>query len=270
MTHSIWKQAKFLGNGGLTVALTGSTGELGSYLLHELLQDPSIGEIHCFNRSSDAKSRQIASFKEKVLPTSWLWEESRVHFWKTSLSDEYFGLTPIEYNSLRENVDAVIHNAWTVNFNQPLSTFEPQLTGVRRLLKFIEDSPRPAQFHFISSVSTVGGWQTTHGPCIPETLHEESVVLHQGYAESKFVTESLCGIAAQRCGIPISIHRVGQLGGSSSLSGAMWNPRDWFPSLVKSSLSMGKLPDSLGAMTAGWVPIVSLASFSFQTMNDLF
>ncbi|KAJ6070275.1 NRPS-like enzyme [Penicillium canescens] len=130
---------------------------------------------------------------------------------------------------------------------------------MRRPLKFIEDSPRSARFHFISSISTVSGWQATHGSSIPETLHKESVALYQGYAESKFVTESLCGIAAQRCGIPISIHRVGQLGGSSSLTGAMWNTRDWVPSLVKSSLSMGKLPDGLGPMNVDWVPINTAA-----------
>ncbi|KAJ5775491.1 NRPS-like enzyme [Penicillium nucicola] len=266
LTRSIWSQARLFGKGGLTVVLTGSTGELGSYLLYELLQDPSIAQIYCFNRSSDAMSRQIASFKAKQLSASWLSEQSRVHFWQTSLSDEFFGLTPHEYQSVQGSVDAVIHNAWTVNFNQPLSAFESHITGVRRLLKFTEESS--AQFHYISSISTVGGWRAEQGISIPEALHSESVALHQGYAESKYVSESLCGIAAQRCGIPISIHRVGQLGGASSLDGAMWNPRDWFPSLVKSSLTLGKLPDSLGAMNVDWVPIDTAAQAVTQIVKS--
>ncbi|KAJ5317676.1 NRPS-like enzyme [Penicillium antarcticum] len=268
LTRSVWNQAKFFGNGGLTVVLTGSTGELGSYLLHELLKDPSIAEIYCFNRSSNAKSRQINSFKTKQLPASWLSEQARVHFWQTSLSNEYLGLTPQNYKWVRESVDVVIHNAWMVNFNQPLSTFESHITGVRNLLKLTEDSPQSTQFHYISSISTVGGWRATHGHSIQETLHDESVTLHQGYAESKYVTETLCGITAQRCGIPISIHRVGQLGGSSSLTGAMWNPRDWLPSLIKSSLSLGQLPNSLGPINVDWVPIDTAAQAITQIVQS--
>ncbi|KAJ6016810.1 NRPS-like enzyme [Penicillium sp. IBT 35674x] len=265
IVKSIWQQAQFLGSGGLTVVLTGSTGELGSYILNTLLQDPSITQIYCLNRSANAAGRQIASFKKKHLSSTWLTETSRVQFWPSSLGDEYLGLTPEKYSFLEKNVDVVIHNAWLVNFNQPIANFESHIVGVRRLLKMIEHSPRNADFHFVSSISAVMGQPVAPGSTVPETLPGIQGPLKQGYGESKFVGESLCQIASERSGLRIAIHRVGQLGGPSNPEAGMWNPRDWLPSLVRSSQTMRKLPDSLGPFQVDWLPI----DVSARIMTDI-
>ncbi|PYH41592.1 NRPS-like enzyme [Aspergillus saccharolyticus JOP 1030-1] len=256
LIHSVWNHARHLGQGGITVVLTGSTGDLGSHLLHQLLQVPTVAEIYCLNRGSDAVDRQVTNFRERGLSDGWLRDTSRVHFWQIGLGDELLGLSPAQYDYLRNTTDVYIHNAWPVNFNQPLKAFEKDmLPGLRRLLQLVEESPRRAHLHYVSSISTVGGWEKTHGPTILETLHDASVVQGIGYAESKFVAESLCGIAAQRSNLAISVHRVGQVGGPSSPTGGMWNPRDWFPAMVRSSMSMSKVPDTLGTINVNWVPI---------------
>ena len=148
----------------------------------------------------------------------------------------------------------IIHNAWAVNFNQSLPSFASHLTGVRRLLNFVESSARKPDFHFVSSISTVAG---STEDIVREEAHDISCVLPQGYAESKHIAERLCEFSSKQSGSRIAIHRVGQLGGPSNLSGGMWNTRDWFSSLVKSSLTMRRVPDSLGPMQVDWVPIVS-------------
>ncbi|PYI21028.1 acetyl-CoA synthetase-like protein [Aspergillus violaceofuscus CBS 115571] len=256
LVHSIWNHSQHLGHGGITVVLTGSTGDLGSRLLHQLLQIPSVADIYCLNRSADAADRQVNSFHERGLSDGWLTKASRVHFWQISLGDDMLGLTPAQYRHLRDTADVYVHNAWPVDFHKPLKAFEsPMLTGLRRLLSLVEESPRRAHLHYMSSVSTVGAWQASHGSTIPETLHDASVVQELGYAESKYVAESLCEIAAQRSNLPISIHRIGQLGGPSSPKGGMWTSRDWFPAMVCSSITTGKIPDSLGAMKVNWIPI---------------
>lgn len=256
IVRSIWQQAQFLGSGGLTVVLTGSTGELGSYILNTLLQDPSITQIYCLNRSADAAERQIASFEKKHLSSTWLTETSRVQFWMTNLGDEYLGLTPEKYSFLEKNIDVVIHNAWSVNFNQPIANFESHIVGLRRLLKMVEHSSRNADFHFVSSISAVIGQPVAPGSTIPETLPGIQGPLRQGYGESKYVGENLCQIASERSGLRIAIHRVGQLGGPSDPEAGMWNTRDWLPSLVRSSETMRKLPASLGLFQVDWLPIV--------------
>ncbi|KAJ5734324.1 NRPS-like enzyme [Penicillium malachiteum] len=252
----IWEQKQLLGPDEAIVAITGTTGELGSYLLHCLLQDPSISRIYCLNRSDDAAKRQITSFEKKGLPTTWLTETSRVQFWTCSLEKENLGLSPEKYNFLKENVDIVLHSAWTVNFNQPVAFFESQIVGVRRLLTLIGQSSHRAHFHFVSSVAAVLGLNSaTSNTMITETLHDVTQTLHQGYGESKFVAEHLCGIASQQSSSRISIHRVGQLGGPSTSGAGMWNTRDWFPALIRSSRTMRKIPSSLGSLYVDWLPI---------------
>lgn len=54
-----------------------------------------------------------------------------------------------------------------------------------------------------------------------------------GYAESKWVAEKLCSIAAERTALrPICV-RVGQICGSDT---GAWNPSEWLPSLIRSSV----------------------------------
>ncbi|EHA19603.1 hypothetical protein ASPNIDRAFT_129526 [Aspergillus niger ATCC 1015] len=257
LTHAIWQQAQSLQLRGKTVLLTGSTGELGSYLLEELLQDPTITHVYCLNRSADAETRQLARFREKRLADGWLVETSRVKFWQADLSQERLGLTEEEYSYLRERVDIIFHNAWMVNFNLPLSSFRSQLEGTGRLLNLIKDSPRQAAFHFISSIAAVSGRSTIlpETDHIAETLYGPSTVLSQGYAESKYAAEVLCDLVAGETQQTIAIHRVGQLGGPADAEAGMWTTRDWFPALVRTSQTMKELPDSIGSIPVDWVPI---------------
>jgi acyl-CoA synthetase (AMP-forming)/AMP-acid ligase II/acyl carrier protein len=254
-----WEQSQYLSCGGTRVILTGSTGELGSFLLDRLLRDPSITQITCLNRSADAAERQLQSFRQKQLSSFWLTDTTRVTFKQAKLHEPHLGLDPDTYKRLEKDTSVIIHNAWPVNFNQNLASFEPHLAGVRRLLNLAEHSALQPEFHFVSSISTVAAQSGDAGQRILERPQDPSSVLPQGYAESKFVAERLCEISSKRSGAKIAIHRVGQLGGPSSLSAGMWNMRDWFPSLVRSSLTMEKLPDSLGSMQVDWLPIVSLA-----------
>lgn len=258
LTHAIWQQAQSLQLRGKTVLLTGSTGELGSYLLEELLQDPTITHVYCLNRSADAETRQLAKFREKRLADGWLVETSRVKFWQADLSQERLGLTEEEYSYLRERVDIIFHNAWMVNFNLPLSSFRSQLEGTGRLLNLIKGSARQAAFHFISSIAAVSGRSTIlpETDHIAETLHGPSTVLSQGYAESKYAAEVLCDLVARETQQTIAIHRVGQLGGPADAEAGMWTTRDWFPALVRTSQTMKELPDSIGSIPVDWVPIV--------------
>ncbi|CAG8935291.1 unnamed protein product [Penicillium salamii] len=254
MMKFAWDQAQHLAGGDIQVILTGSTGELGSFLLNQLLQDLTITRVICLNRSPDAAERQLQTFRRKKLSSFWLTESSRVEFHQCQLHDIYLGLGQEKYTALQRDVSIIIHNAWPVNFNQSLASFEPHLTGVRRLLNFVESSARKPEFHFISSISTVAG---SVSDSVIEKPQDISCVLPQGYAESKYIAERLCELSSKQSGSRIAIHRVGQLGGPSCLSAGMWNTRDWFPSLVKSSLTMGKIPDSLGSMQVDWLPIVS-------------
>jgi thioester reductase-like protein len=245
------------------VILTGSTGSLGSYLLYELVKDPSITLIYCLNRSDDAAARQASSFKEKglAIPPDF---HVRVEFLQAKFGSVQFGLSDQKYNELRQSVDLVVHNAWKVNFNHKVEAFEDvHIRGVRRLVDFSIQSTHRAHIHFISSISTIGAWCSQHGPSVLEIPFEDpDVVLRQGYGESKHIAERICAIASIRSAVPTSIHRVGQIGGPTTTMG-QWNPQEWLPSIIATSKTIGQVPQSLGNMQVDWVPVVHTPLFTF-------
>ncbi|KKZ67205.1 hypothetical protein EMCG_07103 [[Emmonsia] crescens] len=252
-----------------SVILTGSTGSLGSYLLHELLLDPAVAKVYCLNRSEDAAARQTQSFQDKGFSSLNAFA-SRVEFFHAKFGDERLGLASDIYDQLLQSVDTIIHNAWKVNFNHQVEAFEyPHIEGVRRLVDLSIASTQRAHIHFISSISTVEGWNTTkRGTLIPEEIFEDvDVVMRTGYGESKHVGERICAFASSYCGIPTTIHRVGQIGGPTTEKG-MWNKQEWFPSLVATSKTVKQLPSSLGAITVDWIPVDTIARIIIDILRS--
>ncbi|KAJ5506168.1 Male sterility NAD-binding [Penicillium expansum] len=240
---------------GHAVILTGSTGSLGAYLLHELLSDLSVTKIYCLNRSDDAATRQLQSLREKGLRTFNKFPR-RVEFLQAQFGTEKFGLDDAKYDHMLQEVDTIIHNAWKVNFNHRVEAFEnPHIAGVRRLVEFSVASDKSAHIHFISSISTIEGYSLERGPSIPEVIfNDPSSALRQGYGESKHVSERICAAASARCGVPTSIHRVGQIGGPTMEKG-IWNKQEWVPSLIATSKTIGQIPNGLGSVSVQWVPV---------------
>lgn len=58
--------------GGIVVLLTGSTGNVGSHLLVDLLREPSISRVYTLNRGPDTEARQMAAFTDRNLPVNLL------------------------------------------------------------------------------------------------------------------------------------------------------------------------------------------------------
>lgn len=242
-----------------TVILTGSTGSLGNYILHSLLHDPTVAKVYCLNRS-EAKERQIKSFAEKGLSLGPDFQ-SKVEFLQSSFGAEQFGLPDDKYAEMLGSVDTIVHNAWRVDFNITVDSFEDvHIQSVRRFVDFSIDSTHHAHVHFVSSVATIGAWKIIHGPAVPSEFIENSdVVLPQGYGESKHIGERICLAASRRAGVPTTIHRVGQVAGPTMEKG-VWNPQEWVPTIVATSKSLSKVPETLGSTPVDWIPVDTLAS----------
>lgn len=249
----------------VTAILTGSTGTIGTFLLRALLDRPGIGHIFCLNRSEDGgRGVQKLRMTERGLNLGDL--DGKVTFLQADFSQPLLGLDEEVYKELCASVGLIIHNAWPVNFNLRLTAFRPQLVGLVNLLRLSTDATslgHTAYFVFISSISAVG----TGGPEVGNAAAPERVLglgdapHTNGYARSKFLSELLCETAAQKLGIPVTIARVGQVAGAVRLQGGEWNRREWLPSLVKGSLSMGCIPEDLGPQFSeiDWVPVDLLA-----------
>ncbi|OOQ87627.1 NRPS-like enzyme [Penicillium brasilianum] len=247
------------------VVLTGSTGSLGTYLLHDLIKNPTIAKVYCLNRS-DAETRQKNSFSEKGLGVSSD-EWAKIEFLQASLGEPQFDLERAKYEEMSSLADTVIHNAWKVDFNQSVESFETHIKGVRNFIDFSLQSRHNAHIHFVSSVSTVGAWTRQMGSLVPEEPIEDSdVALQQGYGESKYVAERICLEASRRCHVPTTVYRVGQIAGPT-LPNGQWNRQEWLPTIIASSKAMGKIPSGLGSMAVDWVPVDTLSSILTEILH---
>lgn len=240
---------------GRRVLVTGSTGALGSHLLHHLLADPNVVHIYCCNRSDGSEALQAK--RNQMRGLHFQFDSNRVTFLTTDLSKANLGLPTAEYEKLF-HVTSIIHNAWPVNFNLSLSAFRPQLAGLVNLIQ-LAALANSASLFFVSSIGSVMSYSPASG------LVEEEVLVNpvpslNGYAESKQISESLLDYAAKKLAIDARFARVGQISGAVNYPG-VWNPAEWFPSLVISSVQSGALPDSLGVTfnNIDWIPIDVLA-----------
>lgn len=250
-----------------TVVLTGSTGSLGNYFLELLIADPKVEHIYCLNRSADAKQRQEKEFRGRGIGNPGFAE---VTFLRAAFGEERFGLPAQPYEEMQRSATVFVHNAWAVDFNQDLSSFEPvHIAGTRRCIDFsISSKYRPHVF-FVSSIASVGSFKAigNTGEVPEEALEDNALPLPQGYGESKHVASRILAVAAKQCGVPVTVIRAGQLAGPAVKPG-VWNKNEWLPSLVATSKALKKVPRTLGKQdTVDWVPMDDVAQIMLDLMH---
>jgi thioester reductase-like protein len=183
------------------------------------------------------------------------------------------------YTQLFESVTDIIHSAWPVNFNLPLqalrgsededASFEHHIAGVRKLIDFAAVAPRKPQLTFISSLSSVVNYKDAESGGMPETVVEDSVAPSEGdYGRSKWLAEVMLDMAAKSDVLTTRprVVRIGQIAGPSPEIGSMqgrgttWPKREMVPSMIRSSATIGALPESLFAMEKlRWIPVDEVA-----------
>lgn len=250
-------------NENQVVILTGSTGMLGSYLLDRLSRNPRVAKIVCLNRAADGgRAQQTQALTSRGLDASVL-SSHRVEFHHADVSRPDLGLPSNVYARLLAEADRVIHNAWPVNFNIPIESFEPFLAGCRHVGDLAASAARRVAVTFISSIATADRWDAErHGAeTIPERRLEDFALPAGGYGRSKMVGSLILeDVAARGAGdFPCAVVRVGQVAGPEAERG-MWNRQEWLPSIVASSLHLGVLPKNLGSMgRVDWTPAEKMA-----------
>ncbi|KAF8121589.1 acetyl-CoA synthetase-like protein [Boletus edulis] len=243
------------------VLLTGSTGGLGSFLLSELLKCPVVQRVYAFNRPSSIQSieeRQKAAFKDKSLQIDLL-DSNKLVYVEAAASQQKCGLSPTQYEEvIRNSVTLLIHNAWRLDFNMAISSFDDSIRASRNLVDLCLDSPQRqnVRFLFASSVGSAQGWDYLKGPFPEEVQLDPCIAVGAGYGEGKYATERII----VRSGIHATSLRIGQIVGGL---GGSWATTDWFPILVKSSIALGVLPEAVGGVS--WLRREEVASAILET-----
>ncbi|KAG1854078.1 male sterility protein-domain-containing protein, partial [Suillus tomentosus] len=209
-----------------------------------------VSVVYAFNRPSKGASiqqRQENSFKDHGLDFTVLQSDKLVYV-ETDTSDDHLGLDKELYQKICTSVTVIIHNAWRLDFNLALSSFDTHVRGMRNLIDLALSSPRhpKPRFMFASSISSAQSWDKAKGPFPEEVEYDAGVAVGLGYGASKYVSERVLVNSK----LPASSFRIGKVSGGPP-RGA-WSTTNWLPIIVKSSISLGALPEAKGFVS--WIP----------------
>jgi thioester reductase-like protein len=125
---------------------------------------------------------------------------------------------------------------------------------------------------FLSNIGAAHHWaqEGYDGPVPEAKLDHLQVADSSGYAQSKLLAEHLFAAASERLDLPVTICRLGQIAGPVNSTSGMWDPQEWFPSMLLSSKRMGRMPDSLATMDCvDWIPVDILADVLLNVIDGM-
>jgi dTDP-4-dehydrorhamnose reductase len=197
---------------GAVVILTGATGSLGAHILDQLTRRSEVSKVICLSRASShtdslRRIRESLELRQRNLSALSL---SKIHSLAADVNLSNLGLSSDELSTLSETTTHIIHNAWPVNFNLSLQSFEPHIQGVIHLLALAMASN--AKFYFSSSVGTRQG---RADGIVKEDFPDSPVTAGgMGYGRSKWVVEKVMESVKGDVGVL----RIGQLVGDTEQS----------------------------------------------------
>ncbi|KAI0660272.1 hypothetical protein C8Q70DRAFT_1105691 [Cubamyces menziesii] len=233
------------------VLITGTTRGFGCDVLEHLLRDERVERVFAFNRkNSKAAVRQRKHFRARGLDEKLL-DSPKFEMVEGVLDDDGFGICADLLDRIRRSVTHIMHNAWRVDFNMSLPSFDADLQNACNLIKLALASPfkTPPSLIFVSSIVVFGNYR---GVCpAPEAPLDDPATVSgtSGYAEAKWITERMLHTAAQTTSLHTVVVRLGQVCGDRT---GYWNEREWVPALVKSGHFHGCLPRVTGSVS--WIP----------------
>lgn len=218
------------------VFLTGATGFLGAFLLRDLLRHGLI--VHCLVRGADPEAA-LERLKDNLRTYELLddLDLDRVRVHTGDVTRPLLGMPQEEYADLARRTGAIYHSAAKVNFLTIYKWLRKStVQATHEILRFA--CAAKATLHH---VSTTGVFEpgTDRGPRGELDPTGPPEALQLGYTKSKWVAEQLVLEAARR-GVPVTVHRPGQVWGDSRTGACQ--PNDFVWRFVKGSLQVGLYP----------------------------
>jgi thioester reductase-like protein len=240
-----------------SIFLTGATGFLGAFLLHELLQQTR-ADIYCLVRSANAEEGKQRL--HRTLESYALWDESlspRIMPIVGDLSEPFFGLSARQFQMLAHTIESIYHSGALVNWIASYARLKPtNVLGTQEVLRLASQNKTKA-VHYISTIAVFPVLANAKVRVIREQDSlDHGGVLYGGYSQSKWVAEKLVTMAQSR-GIPVCIYRPALITGHSQTG--IWNTDDFLCRAIKSSIELGGAPDMEAKLNIVPVDYVSKA-----------
>jgi amino acid adenylation domain-containing protein/thioester reductase-like protein len=223
------------------VFLTGATGFLGAFLLHELLQQTQ-ATIYCLVRAATVEEgrHKIQQNLERYL--LWSGELSpRIVPLPGDLSQPSLGLSAATFRELALKVDLIYHNGASVNLVYSYSALRSaNVMGTLEILRMASQG-KVTPVNFISTTDVFSSSYSSRKKAIREDSElDEGNKLDKGYAQTKWVAEKLLTAANLR-GIPVCIYRPGMLTGHSQTGVVQTN--DLMCRIIKGMIQLESAPN---------------------------
>ena len=188
-----------------TVLLTGSTGYLGSFILHELLQYNCT--VYCLIRGKDEQHCRLklaTQMHHHLLPLS---DADQIKVIQGDLNELKFGLSDALYDQLSNVVDVVIHNGALVHWVYPYDKlYKPNVQSTMEAYKLCCLN-KLKRFIFVSSTSVISGNMDAVDE--EDTLIQCKTGIKSGYGQTKWVCERVL----QHALLPVNVIRPGYIVG---------------------------------------------------------
>lgn len=197
------------------VLLTGGTGFVGAFLLHELLLRTR-ARVHCLVRAKDVRDG-MAKLRQN-LEKYELWDhlpdhgehDTRLAVVVGDLAEPMFGMRSEQFAALAAKCDAIVHCGAYVHSVFPYSRLRAaNVLGTAEVLRLAcLHRPFPAAVHHVSTLSVLPMRAGVVQEDDPLPM-QDFALLHEGYAKTKWVAEKLVRQAQER-GVPATIFRLGR------------------------------------------------------------
>ncbi|MFC3895809.1 thioester reductase domain-containing protein [Lentzea rhizosphaerae] len=237
---------------GKDVLLTGATGFLGTFLLHELLAATE-GRVYCTVRADDeehARKRLREASEKLLLPEP---DRERVRIVLGDLKDGV--LESYRDGELSRRIGYVLHCAAKVVFTEPYRVLrEDNVLAMVDLLRWMRGHGI-RDFSFVSTVAATHYAMGTDNKIL-ETRQQPLDPQQGGYGVSKWVAERILE-RAEEDGMRVRIFRPGFILGSTK-TGAC-NDKDLIWNVLTSGLAVGAHPLDDRAMPMAPVDVVARA-----------
>ena len=239
-----------------SVLITGATGFVGVFILHELLE---LGvSVHCLVRAEGidhGMQRSVAALNSYDL---WKSEyTSLLHVVIGDISKPYFSLSEEAFDQLAEYIDAICHAGALVDWMRPLDEYiGPNVISTHEILRLASRGPSKA-IHVVSTLATLPKY---HGHEVNEGDRE------YGYSTSKYMAERMVSAARWR-GAKASVYRIPFVTASATSGHFRHDRGDFLHNFVAGCVDMGSFP-TLNTDLSAVLPVDYLSRTIVSVMMD--
>nr|AQV04230.1 SwnK [Alternaria oxytropis] len=239
-----------------TVLVTGPTGFLGAFMVHEFFRRGI--DVYCLVRASSsthAQERMIRTLRKYDL-----WKAAYEPLLRSivgDLSKPMLGLSEIDFSDLANRIETIVHSGALVDWMRPLEDYVgPNILGTHEVLR-LASCGRAKAVHFLSTISTL----PIHlGYGLTEYDGE------YGYGTSKYLAEKLV-LAARFRGAKASSYRLPFVAASTANGRFRLDRGDFLNNLVSGSLDLGAFP-SINTDLSAVLPVDYLCNTIATVMTE--